>query len=44
MPKIVVCPFCNKSLLTSTYGILYHVNSCEKNREVTIQEIKNLII
>ena len=43
MPKLVFCPFCNKSLLTSTYGILHHINICEtniENKNFTIQEIK----
>ena len=46
MPKLVFCPFCNKSLLTSTYGTLHHINICEtnieniENKNFTIQEIK----
>ena len=44
MPKLVFCPFCDKSFLNSTYGILDHINICEKNTEkldnITKEEIE----
>lgn len=33
MPKIIECPYCGKRLLTSTYGICFHIDyNCEKTK------------
>ena len=43
MPVLRVCPYCNKKLITSTYGIWEHIkNKCEVYKKIILEENKDI--
>ena len=47
MPKTIICPYCNKKLLSTTYKMIEHVEQCSTqtqnnthHHQVSSQEVQ----
>ena len=41
MPVARKCIYCNKTLLTSTYGMIHHITKCSKSPKIAKEILSN---